>query len=266
MTADPHAAKIEQALKALISENPLARRQLESEARDAAAADGDSSTPADAAAPEADRQHLRQLEAILFAAEEALDLEALRALMPRDAEVSTLLIKLQHDYADRGVNLVRVAGKWRLRTAPDLAGALVREREEPKNLSQAARETLAIIAYHQPATRADIEAVRGVGVSKGSLDQLMEIGWVRTRGRRRSPGRPMLYVTTTSFLEHFGLDDVADLPGKADLKAAGLLNAEAPDDFEVPDPAAALEALENEAAEADQMDFHLDYLEDDEKA
>ncbi len=219
---------------------------------------------------EAERErHKRMLEAILFAAEAPVGVEMLRRRMPEGADVVALLAALEADFAERGVNLVRVAGKWRFQTAPDVAPVLRESRVEPQKLSKAALETLAIIAYHQPATRAEIEAVRGVAVSKGTLDHLLEIGWARPRGRRRSPGRPVVYVTTDAFLEHFGLDGLEDLPGKADLKAAGLLDEAAPDDFEVPDPT--LAGLQDELPLEDDGDepgldgaFHTDYLDGDE--
>jgi segregation and condensation protein B len=181
--------------------------------------------------------HLRMAEALLFAAVEPLDEEAIAARLPAGADVKTLIETLALQYENRGVILSKAAGKFRFVTAPDVAHVLQKEKVEPKRLTRAALETLAIIAYHQPCTRADIEDVRGVAVSPGSLDQLMEIGWVRLRGRRRSaPGRPILYGTTQSFLEHFNLESVGDLPGMADLKAAGLLDARLPPGFTVPAP------------------------------
>jgi len=182
--------------------------------------------------------HLRMTEALLFAAVEPLDEEAIAARLPAGAEVRTLIDTLALQYENRGVVLSKAAGKYRFVTAPDVAHVLEKEKIEPKKLTRAALETLAIIAYHQPCTRADIEDVRGVAVSPGSLDQLLEIGWVRLRGRRRSaPGRPILYGTTQAFLEHFNLESITDLPGMADLKAAGLLDARLPSNFVVPSPA-----------------------------
>jgi segregation and condensation protein B len=143
---------------------------------------------------------------------------------------------LQRVYAGRGVNLVRVARKWTFRTAVDLSWLLAREDREQKKLSRAAIETLAIIAYHQPVTRADIEDIRGVAVSKGALDVLMEAGWVRMRGRRRAPGRPITYGTNQEFLVHFGLDTIGDLPGLDELKGAGLFDGNLPPGFGVPAP------------------------------
>ena len=181
--------------------------------------------------------HLRMVEALLFAAAEPLDEETLSARLPACADVGRLLQEIAAAYAGRGVNLVRVAGKWTFRTAEDLSFLMHREAVEERPLSRAALETLAIIAYHQPVTRAEIEEIRGVGLSKGTLDVLMAAGWVRMRGRRRTPGRPITYGTTAGFLEHFGLDQVGDLPGLDELKAAGLLSSRIPADFAVPAPA-----------------------------
>ena len=187
--------------------------------------------------PRADRnQHLRIIEATLFAAEEPLATAQLAALLPEGADIDALLSDLQRNYANRGVNVVQVAGKWALRTADDLSFLLRREVVEQKRLSKAALETLAIVAYHQPATRAEIEEIRGVAISKGTLDMLLDIGWVKMRGRRRAPGRPVTYGTTEAFLVHFGLNEVTDLPGLQELKAAGLLDGNLPPGFDVPLP------------------------------
>ena len=156
-------------------------------------------------------EELRILEALLFAAEEPLDEKALAARLPAGVDVRALLTQLQTEYAPRGVNLVRVGGKWSLRTAGDLAWLLTRETVVTRKLSRAAIETLAIVAYHQPVTRAEIEEIRGVTTSKGTLDVLLETGWIRLRGRRKAPGRPVTYGTTEAFLSHFGLDALADL-------------------------------------------------------
>ena len=171
---------------------------------------------------------LRMVEALLFAAAEPLDEASLAVRLPEDAEVPALLTALGERYAKSGVNLVRVAGKWALRTAPDLKFLLERQVTMPRRLSLAAVETLAIIAYNQPVTRAEIEEIRGVGLSRGTLDLLVETGWVRLRGRRRSPGRPATWGTSDDFLEHFGLESVDDLPGLDELKAAGMLQAQPP--------------------------------------
>lgn len=178
--------------------------------------------PAPAAASFDPRQ-LRMVEALLFAAAEPLDSATIAARLPEGTDVDGALERLSEMYAERGVNVVRVAGRWALRTAPDLVFLLKHETKVSRRLSRAAVETLAIIAYHQPATRAEIEEIRGVSLSRGSLDILFDAGWIKMCGRRRSPGRPVTYGTTDAFLEHFGLESVADLPGLAELKATGLL-------------------------------------------
>ncbi len=181
-------------------------------------------------------EELRLLEALLFAAEEPLDESVLAARLPAGVDVRAALHRLQEDYAARGVNLVRIGGKWTLRTAGDLAWLMSRETVEPKKLSRAAMETLAIIAYHQPVTRAEIEDIRGVTTSKGTLDVLLQTGWVRLRGRRKAPGRPVTYGTSPAFLSHFGLDVLGDLPGLEELKGSGLLDGRLPAGFSVPAP------------------------------
>ncbi len=182
------------------------------------------------------REKLRRLEATLFASSEPLDAKALARCLDAGDDVNALLLALQAEYRDRGVTLVRVAGRWQFRTAEDLSYLLERQQKDERKLSKAALETLAIVAYHQPVTRAEIEDIRGVSTSPGTLDVLMETGWIRPRGRRRAPGRPLTYGTTEDFLVHFGLDSVKDLPGVADLKAAGLLDANLPPGFTVPSP------------------------------
>lgn len=169
-------------------------------------------------------QNLRMVEALLFASAGPLSESDLQSRLPEDADVTALLEELAAHYETRGVNLVSTAGKWLFRTAPDLAFLLRKELEEPRKLSRAAIETLAIVAYHQPVTRSEIEDIRGVSLSKGTLDVLMEAGWVRPRGRKKVPGRPLLYGTTEDFLIHFGLKDLRELPGIDELKAAGLLD------------------------------------------
>ena len=181
-------------------------------------------------------EHVRMTEALLFAASEPLDEKALASSLPEGADVPALLAELARLYDGRGVTLVRVAEKWQFRTAPDLAFLLRKERPEQKRLSRAAIETLAIVAYHQPVTRAEIEDIRGVMLSKGTIDALMEAGWVKIRGRKRTPGRPVTYGTTESFLTHFGLESVSHLPGTDELKAAGFLEALPPSGFDVPNP------------------------------
>jgi segregation and condensation protein B len=190
-------------------------------------------------------EHLRMLEAILFAASEPLAVKALASSLPQGADVPGLLAELQTSYEKRGVNLVCVADKWLFRTAPDLAFLLRKEQPEQKRLSRAAIETLAIVAYHQPVTRAEIEDIRGVAVSKGTVDALMEVGWVKIRGRKRTPGRPVTYGTTEDFLVHFGLENVGHLPGTDELKAAGFLDALPPQGFDVPSPSDQLTADED---------------------
>jgi len=181
-------------------------------------------------------EELRILEALLFAADEPLDEKVLAARLPAGIDAQALLLQLQKEYAARGVNLVRVGGKWSLRTASDLAWLLTRETVVTKKLSRAAIETLAIVAYHQPVTRAEIEEIRGVTTSKGTLDVLLETGWIRLRGRRKAPGRPVTYGTTEAFMSHFGLDVLADLPGLDELKGAGLMDKSLPAGFTVPVP------------------------------
>ena len=166
----------------------------------------------------------RAVEAVLFAAETPLTLDAIRAHVGGDANVRGALDRLVADYAGRGIELVRRGDRWHFQTAGDMAHLLLRDREEPRKLSRAGIETLAIIAYHEPASRAEIEAIRGVQISKGTIDVLMEAGWVRPAGRREVPGRPLLYATTPEFLAHFGLASRRDLPGLEDLRAAGLLD------------------------------------------
>jgi len=220
------------------------------------------STSAEGEAMEAD---LRLLEALLFAAVEPIDTQTLRERMPEEADVGALLARLARDYSGRGVNLVRVADRWRFQTAIDLEPHLVDIKEAPRKLSKAALETLAIIAYHQPVTRAEIEDVRGVVVSKGTIDVLMELGWVRMRGRRRTPGRPVTYGTSEAFLAHFNLEDISDLPGRDDLKAAGLLDPRLPKDFEMPEPMMpdALTNEEDPLEETEDPNFFEDFLEED---
>jgi segregation and condensation protein B len=178
----------------------------------------------------------RTLEALLFAASAPLDEAALARQLPADTNIPQLIAALQADYATRGVNLVKVGGAYAFRTAQDLSHLLERHAVEERKLSKAALETLAIIAYHQPVTRAEVEEIRGVSTSKGSLDVLLETRWIRPRGRRRAPGRPITYGTTAEFLNHFGLDAIKDLPGLAELKGAGLLDGNLPPDFKVPEP------------------------------
>jgi len=207
---------------------------------------------------------LRLLEALLFAAIEPIDVQTLRERMPEDCDVGVLLARLARDYAGRGVNLVHVADRWRFQTAPDLEGHLLDIKETPRKLSKAALETLSIVAYHQPVTRPEIEDVRGVSVSGGTIDVLMELGWIRLRGRRRTPGRPVTYGTTESFLAHFNLEQITDLPGRDELKAAGLLDSRLPKDFEMPTPMISLAIDEDPIEEEDDGEFVMDFMADDE--
>jgi len=188
-----------------------------------------------AAAPESE-EALRLLEAVLFAAAEPLDEETLKKRLPAGADVRKLIAELAQTYSGRGVNLVKVAGKWAIRTAADLGPLLAKHVGEPKKLSRAAVETLAIVAYHQPVTRAEIEEIRGVTISRGTLDLLIETGWVRLRGRRRTLGRPVTYGTTEDFLVHFGFESIDDLPGLEELKGAGFLEGRLPAGFSMPMP------------------------------
>ena len=195
-------------------------------------------------------QHLRLLEALVFAGTQALDEKELADRLPNDADVKRLIADLTEMYAGRGVNLVQVAGGYALRTAPDLSEKLKIERPVTRKLSRAAVETLAIIAYHQPVTRAEIEQVRGVGLSKGTLDLLFEQNWIRPMGRRRAPGKPVTWGTTDFFLEHFGLSSLDDLPGHEEMRAAGLLDPRAqPPIFRPEEPDLPLEPTEDDAVE-----------------
>ena len=209
----------------------------------------------------------RRVEALLFAAAGPLSTPEIARRLPVGADAEAAVLALQQRYAGRGVEIDCVGGRWRLRTAPDLAFLMTEEREEPRRLSKAALETLAIIAYHQPCTRAEIESVRGVSLSRGTLDLLLEMGFVRLRGRRRTPGRPATYATGDAFLEHFGLASLADMPGVAEMKAAGLLDLALPAGFEVPDPSRT-KGDDEDAIEADDPgdapEFAQDFVSGDE--
>ncbi|WP_319531758.1 SMC-Scp complex subunit ScpB [uncultured Cohaesibacter sp.] len=222
-----------------------------------------------ALAKEARHQLKRMLEALLFASDEPLSLAEITARMPDHVDVQALLQQLKADYADRGVNLIQIESNWLFRTAKDLSFLMQAEALEPKKLSRAALETLAIIAYHQPVTRAEVEQIRGVSTVRGTLDVLLQTEWVRVRGRRRAPGRPVTYGTSNQFLVHFDLESIKDLPGIEELKGAGMLDSALPPAFSMPEPddnedlapdedpiddIEALEAvaLEDEEAEAEQ--------------
>ena len=178
----------------------------------------------------------RIVEALLFASAEPLEERLLAERLPDGADLDAALAALREDYATRGVNLARAGTKWYFRTADDLGWLLRREETPQKKLTRAAVETLAIVAYHQPVTRAEIEDIRGVAISKGTLDVLLETGWIRLRGRRKAPGRPITYGTTDRFLVHFGLEQISDLPGLEELKGAGLFDGRLPPGFGVPKP------------------------------
>jgi segregation and condensation protein B len=204
-------------------------------------------------------EELRLLEALLFASAEPIDQAALAKRMPEGVDIKEALAQLQAEYATRGVNLVRVANKWTFRTAGDLSWLMTRESTETRRLSRAAIEVLAIIAYHQPVTRAEIEEIRGVITSKGTLDVLLETGWIRPRGRRKTPGRPLTFGTTEAFLTQFSLEVLGDLPGLEELKGTGLLDSRLPSGFSVPTPSddAALREDEDALEAGDTLDLLL---------
>lgn len=192
------------------------------------------------------REAERMAEALVFASAQPVSEAFLAERLPKGIDVSALMWKLKATYIMRGVNLVQVGGNWAFRTAGDLSFIIRTDDKEPKKLSRAALEVLAIIAYHQPVTRAEIEDIRGVQTSRGTLDVLMEAGWVRFRGRRRTPGRPVTLGTTVDFLDHFGLEDLRDLPGLDELKGAGLLSGRIPANFGIPIPLASDDLTEDE--------------------
>ena len=203
----------------------------------------------------------RRVEALLFAAAGPLSAAEIAGRLPEGADVARALSGLRARYEGRGVELDCVADRWRFRTAADLAFMMTEEREEPRRLSKAALETLAIIAYHQPVTRAEIESVRGVTLSKGTLDLLLEMGFVRLRGRRRTPGRPVTYATADRFLEHFGLATLYDLPGVQEMKAVSVLDLSLPVGFELPDPGRGADVDEDSLTnENDAPEFAQDFV------
>lgn len=207
------------------------------------------------------REAERIVEALLFAAAEPLDEAEMARRLDEGVDLAVVLDRLRAHYAGRGVTLTRVGRKWFFRTASDLSWVLAREQVEEKKLSRAALETLAIIAYHQPTTRAEIEEIRGVAISKGTLDVLLDTGWIRLRGRRKAPGRPITYGTTDAFLMHFGLEQIGDLPGLDELKGAGLFDGRLPKGFGVPQPSDDIELrddeepLETEGPELLELEF-----------
>jgi segregation and condensation protein B len=186
---------------------------------------------------------VRMTEALLFASAEPVSEKLLASRLPEGTDISAVLGQLRAEYALRGVNLVRVGDAWAFRTAADLSFLLSREQVQQKKLSRAALEVLAVMAYHQPVTRAELEDIRGVETAKGTIDLLMETGWIRIRGRRKTPGRPVTYGTTNEFLDHFGLEEVRDLPGIEELKGTGMLSARMPSNFAMPDIPANLDEL-----------------------
>jgi segregation and condensation protein B len=197
----------------------------------------------------------RMAEAIVFASAEPVSRRTLEERLPEGVDIPKVMEALARDYARRGVNLVRVEDNWAFRTAGDLAFLMSRNAVQQKKLSRAALEMLAVIAYHQPVTRAEIEEIRGVETSKGTLDILLETGWVRMRGRRRTPGRPVTYGTTTDFLDHFGLEELRDLPGIDELRGAGLLSGRMPSGFAVPQPPVDADTLTEDEDPLTDIDF-----------
>ncbi|HCL65649.1 MAG TPA: SMC-Scp complex subunit ScpB [Rhizobium sp.] len=193
-----------------------------------------------------EREAMRIAEALVFASSEPVSEKFLAERLPVDIDFPAVMQKLKAEYAPRGVNLVQVGDHWAFRTAADLSFAIRKDETEVRKLSRAALEVLAIIAYHQPVTRAEIEEIRGVQTSKGTLDVLMEAGWVRFRGRRRTPGRPVTLGTTRDFLDHFGLEELRDLPGLDELKGAGLLSGRIPANFNISLPTVGDELAEDE--------------------
>ena len=208
---------------------------------------------------------IRAAEALLFAGGEPLTAKALAEKLGPDVDVAAVLMKLKKDYAGRGVELVEAGGGWRFQSAPDLASLFAEIKEAPKKLPKAAMETLAVIAYHQPVTRAEIEEIRGVSLSRGSMELLLELAWIKPRGRRRTPGRPLTFGTTDAFLSHFGLASLDALPGKEDLKGLGLLDARAAAALDVPRPAGELTSDEEPLGpDEDSASFFVDHLGQDE--
>lgn len=214
------------------------------------------------AAPSADA--IRAAEALLFAGGEPITAKALGEKLGPAVDVAAVLMKLKADYAERGVQLVEAGGAWRFQSAPDLSSLFAETREAPKRLPKAAMETLAVIAYHQPVTRAEIEEIRGVSLSRGSMELLLEIGWIRPRGRRRTPGRPLTFGTSDAFLSQFGLASLDALPGKDDLKALGLLDTRAAQAIDVPRPSEDMASDEEPLSPGDDAaSFFVDHLEDE---
>lgn len=209
---------------------------------------------------------LRAAEALLFAGGQPLTAAALAEKLGPDVDVAAVLMRLKKDYAGRGVELVEAGGGWRFQSAPDLSGLFSETKESPKKLPKAALETLAVIAYHQPVTRAEIEEIRGVSLSRGSMELLLELSWIRPRGRRRTPGRPLTFGTTDAFLAHFGLASLDALPGKEDLKGLGLLDPRAAAELDIPHPDGNLgsdeEPLDPTDSGGDNAEFFRDHMDE----
>lgn len=207
---------------------------------------------------------IRAAEALLFAGGEPITAKALSEKLGPAVDVAAVLMRLKADYAERGVQLVEAGGAWRFQSAPDLSGLFAETREAARKLPKAAMETLAVIAYHQPVTRAEIEEIRGVSLSRGSMELLLEIGWIRPRGRRRTPGRPLTFGTSDAFLSQFGLASLDALPGKDDLKALGLLDPRAAQAIDVPRPTEDMAQDEEPLSPGDDAaSFFVDHLEDE---
>ncbi|MGD9965637.1 MAG: SMC-Scp complex subunit ScpB [Hyphomonadaceae bacterium] len=207
---------------------------------------------------------VRAAEALLFAGGDPITAKDLGEKLGPAVDVAAVLMKLKADYAGRGVQLIEAGGAWRFQSAPDLAGLFTETREAPRKLPKAAMETLAVIAYHQPVTRAEIEEIRGVSLSRGAMELLLEIGWIRPRGRRRTPGRPLTFGTTDAFLSQFGLASLDALPGKDDLKALGLLDPRAAQAIDVPRPSEDMASDEESLSPGDDAaSFFVDHLEDE---
>lgn len=208
---------------------------------------------------------IRAAEALLFAGGEPITAKALGEKLGRAVDVAAVLMKLKADYAERGVQLVEAGGAWRFQSAPDLGSLFAETREAPRRLPKSALETLAVISYHQPVTRAEIEEIRGVSLSRGAMELLLEIGWIRPRGRRRTPGRPLTFGTTDAFLAHFGLASLDALPGKDDLKGLGLLDPRAANALDVPRPSEDLASDEEPLSDGDDAaSFFVDHMDEGE--
>ncbi len=219
----------------------------------------------EALAKEARLQLKRMVEALLFASSEPLSTVDIAVRLPDSVDVPAILAQLKEDYKNRGVNLIVVNDKWLFRTAKDLSFMMQAEAIEPRKLSRAALETLAIIAYHQPVTRADIEQIRGVSVARGTLDVLLQTEWVRVRGRRRVPGRPVTYGTSEKFLMHFDLASIQDLPGLEELKGTGMLDSALPPAFSMPSPDDTEDLADDEEPLEDNYELALETMEEDDK-